>query len=383
MVACVARLVVTDWPLWRLPLPLVWSAMHSSTQPTAKAATTPHTLTNLPSLPLLHTGHPYDWHLYMSLTTIGILSGVTARQFAQHGNEETTYLLTLIAGLTCFGINGLRWLLDYGDMRRGSLLQRQLDDAEFARVKRLWCWCGFLTSAHQWHLGYKAPTITTLILHIFGILLTLTAQITIAMAPSWENGAINAFDALRATSITMLLLLLLLWLKDGLLLFTNRVDLRGETVVVNEVDEDDGGGAEGDLADIDDADADGEFKPIKPPPTWRHFRTHLGTSYYYDPATEMIHYLSRTGQGNYVVDPVYNCTLTYDSLIDLQEKMRNRGLPGYGIKEEEVDQAKAGADAGRSATRRQALERARRAAQRGETSGAARGGGAAAEDQQV
>ena len=97
----------------------------------------------------------------------------------------------------------------------------------------------------------------------------------------------------------------------------------------------------------------------------------------------MIHYLSRTGQGNYVVDPVYNCTLTYDSLMDLQEKMRNRGLPGYGIKEEEVDQAKAGADAGRSATRRQALERARRAAQRGETSGAARGGGAAAEDQQV
>ena len=108
----------------------------------------------------------------------------------------------------------------------------------------------------------------------------------------------------------VLLLLLLLWLKDGLLLFTNRVDLRGETVVVNEVDEDDGGGAEGDLADIDDADADGEFKPIKPPPTWRHFRTHLGTSYYYDPATEMIHYLSRTGQGNYVVDPVYNCTLS-------------------------------------------------------------------------
>ena len=81
-------------------------------------------ITLSPSLPLLHPGHPYDWHLYMSLTTIGILSGVTARQFAQHGNEETTYLLTLIAGLTCFAINGLRWLLDYGDMRRGSLLQR-------------------------------------------------------------------------------------------------------------------------------------------------------------------------------------------------------------------------------------------------------------------
>ena len=80
----------------------------------------------------------------------------------------------------------------------------------------------------------------------------------------------------------------------------------------------------------------------------------------------------------------FTTALSHLRLVDgPPREMRNRGLPGYGIKEEEVDQAKAGADAGRSATRRQALERARRAAQRGETSGAARGGGAAAEDQQV
>ena len=95
-------------------------------------------------------------------------------------------------------------------------------------------------------------------------------------------------------------------------------------------------------AEEEEADEDGPVhNPIDPPATWRDFRTHLGTKYYYDPATEMVHYLSVSGRGNYVVDPIYNCTLTYDSLEDLANLLQRRGVPGYGLSADEAADAAA------------------------------------------
>ena len=55
-------------------------------------------------------GRPYDWQLYSSLTTVGVLCGIAARQFAAHGYDRLTYTLTLAAAITCFGINVARFV---------------------------------------------------------------------------------------------------------------------------------------------------------------------------------------------------------------------------------------------------------------------------------
>ena len=284
-------------------------------------------------------GRPYDWQLISSLTAVGIATGIAARQFAQFGEYELTFSMTLSTGLGCFGINFTRWFVfDGTDMRRGSVLDRSLPEAAFFRVRQLWLVGGFLVSAHQWQLGYRLPTYTTLLLHGFGGLLTYTALLVVQS--NGEEGARNAFDTLRIVSIASLVLVLLLWLRDGLLLFLGKINLQGERVEV--LDDEEGAddvnmaepGRAGDESAKPEYDENGEevahTVPTEPPDSWRCFRTHLGTKYYFDPATEMVHYLSNNGHGNYAVDPLHNCTIMYDGLDDLADKLSHRGQPGYG-----------------------------------------------------
>lgn len=91
-----------------------------------------------------------------------------------------------------------------------------------------------------------------------------------------------------------------------------------------------------DRTDADKVDDD-EFLPIEPPPTWKVFRTALGSKYYFDPATEFVHYLSANGRGNYAVDPIHNRTFVYDSLADLEVKVdaASTGTPMAGLATEQ------------------------------------------------
>ena len=53
----------------------------------------------------------------------------------------------------------------------------------------------------------------------------------------------------------------------------------------------------------------------------RNYKTPAGHDYYFDPATERIHYLSATGSNNYAIDPMRNTTVGYHSLHELEAKL--------------------------------------------------------------
>lgn len=210
--------------------------------------------------------------------------------------------------------------------------------------------------------GFITPTITTVLLHALGTWLLVTSEVVIR--GHGPDGARNAYDPLRIISIGTLGSLLVLWLKDGVLLFLGKIDLRGETIDVVDEDDEQPGKQPGEQMGGLGGGEEEEERPIEPPTSWRKFRTHLGTYYYYDPATEMVHYLSQNGKANYVVDPVHNVTLTYDSLEQLAEQMIWRGQVGYGAppQAEAPSAAPASEPAGRngraSATRRVSMRSA-------------------------
>ena len=91
-------------------------------------------------------GRPYDWQLFCSLTLIGGTVGATVRQYVSVSNERAVLLLTLISGVTCFGINIARWLAEAVDMHKDSLLRRQIGSEAFNRVRLLWLFSGLLCS---------------------------------------------------------------------------------------------------------------------------------------------------------------------------------------------------------------------------------------------
>ena len=70
--------------------------------------------------------------------------------------------------------------------------------------------------------------------------------------------------------------------------------------------------------------------PIEPPARWKTFRTVLGSKYYYDPQTEFVHYLTANGRANYAVDPIHNRSYTYDSLLELEQKVEALLFGGDG-----------------------------------------------------
>lgn len=282
--------------------------------------------------------------------------------------ENSTYLLTLIAGCTCFGINISRFVTDGADFRQNSLLRRQIGTKAFRRV-RLWYFAtGLLFSGHHWILKHRVCCFTTVLLHITGSWLLLEATYNVyrvAMPPpsappsappslppgfgvvSAGGEVLSAFvgnqsavpelrdplgadGALRTISIGFLVLLALLWLRDGLLLMLGRVDLAGERIEI--VEEDDVGDVELEEAEKTTANDEDEEQhlPIEPPARWKTFRTVLGSKYYYDPQTEFVHYLTANGRANYAVDPIHNRSYTYDSLLELEQKVEALLFGGDG-----------------------------------------------------
>ena len=57
----------------------------------------------------------------------------------------------------------------------------------------------------------------------------------------------------------------------------------------------------------------------------RIFKTPAGQDYYFDPATERIHYLSATGCNNYAIDPLRNTAVGYDTLRQLEARLAAGG----------------------------------------------------------
>ena len=53
----------------------------------------------------------------------------------------------------------------------------------------------------------------------------------------------------------------------------------------------------------------------------RNYKTPAGHDYYFDPATERIHYLSNMGTNNYAIDPMRNTAVGYDSFRELEAKL--------------------------------------------------------------
>ena len=252
----------------------------------------------------------------------------------------------------------------------GSVLHRQLRHDAFVRVRKIYITTGLLFSGHQWHLGHRVATFQTVLLHALGVWLLVVAETTVRGKGS--AGALAAFGSLQTISIGCLLLVLFLWLRDGVLLLLRRINLRGDRIEVVE-DEGDGRGAADGGAAAADASGSGaswaetlsavranegdQDKPLTPRDSWRCFRTHLGTFYYFDPPTELVHYLSNSGKANYAVDPVYSCTIVYDTFEELDEQLRHRGEPGYGQPQQEQTDASrsdaaASAPGGGSCTRR-------------------------------
>ena len=316
---------------------------------------------------------PYDWQLFCSLSTIGILTGLTSRQYAAVGRRDEANLLTLIAGLLCFGINLARFIADYADMRPNSILKLQIGSQKFRLVRRAYFTTGLICSGHLWLLRKRRNSgiacFTTILLHSVGTWLLVIVYtpvttnyeppsqplapppFTFTRPPPWPppppsppplspiNRTLPLFppppppppplfeplpsnDMLKTISISFLLLLALLWIKDGLLLITGRADLSGEQIEIVEDDGDVELQAASTSADGKPADEDEPvLTPIEPLPHWRTFRTNLNSKYYFDPKTEFVHHLSRDGQGNYAVDHIHNRTFVYDSLQELNEKV--------------------------------------------------------------
>ena len=218
-------------------------------------------------------GRPLDWRLFTSLTIVGILTGITARQYAAHGVSDLTFSLSLVAALACFGINALFFLKDGLELRMGGLLQRQLSNAAFRRVRLLWLIAGFPLAGHHLALGRFVPTILTLALNCLGTWLLLVTQLLVS--GRGDGGAREAYGHLRVVSITCLITLLLLWLKDGALLLLGKVQLRGDRLEVVEAADSalDGGAAA--VGEIAEAASQGGADMERPHPAeWRCFRTH-------------------------------------------------------------------------------------------------------------
>ncbi len=473
-------------------------------------------------------GKPYDWQVYSSLTLVGTLTGIAARQFSRFDSPKMTSLLTLAASIGCVAINLARWGSDGSSFRRGSLLDAQKSPREFRLLRMLWLVTGLLCSLHMARLGHYSAAVLTVLLNAFAVLLILIAIPSIppsygevvyappppppvpnctqfylhgggyehlyleydglnrtelldalnvsnesfipppppppdsawfsterlentslacpplslsdlpepdpadsdapsarralddgpdeasaedaggagadaptyapaedvdsgpdlepgrgwvsrllgsredfaaAAAAAWlaanppnitppflppppfppapprpppnppppppppsplfptdpaylaaEAASRAGYDTLVLITTICFAVVLFLWVRDGLMIFCGWVDLGGErittTVAADEEATEEGPDNNWVVMEL------GASRRLEPPPHWRRFKTHLGTDYYFDSATECIHYLSASGKDNYAVDPSRNRTFTYDTLEDLKEQMR-------------------------------------------------------------
>ena len=121
-----------------------------------------------------------------------------------------------------------------------------------------------------------------------------------------------------------------MWCRDGLALCRGKVDTKGEQLEI-----------------LEDADEEpNDVNRIARPKEWRRYKPHIGrgashaqrhsspqltsrsslhryktaqgNDYFFDPETEMVHYLSDDGKANYAIDALNNRTFTYDTLRELR-----------------------------------------------------------------
>lgn len=268
-------------------------------------------------------GHPHDWGLYSSLSSVTILGAIANRQFATLGYETTTAALMVVGGVSLLSANALRFSYDGLDMRMGSVLSKTLHPSVMLRARALYLSTGLLASGHHWFLGWRVPTILSLWNLTVGLIWLITGQVC------YRGGLSAARAVLTASTSVAFAAVLGLWLRDGISLFMGWVNLSGERLeVVN-----DGETVFGEEPDVPpdasrakDDEEDGRLRPLK---RWRCFKTHGGTDYFFDPANEMIHYLGATGSGNYAVDPRRNHTFVYETYEGLAAQIaqleRERG----------------------------------------------------------
>ena len=87
-----------------------------------------------------HTAHTLHAHcmscqVFSSFTLVGGICIVAWRQFARWGDVDNTYLSCLAAGAAAGALNVLRFLQDLPEMRKGSVLQRELSEGQFRTVR--------------------------------------------------------------------------------------------------------------------------------------------------------------------------------------------------------------------------------------------------------
>lgn len=271
-------------------------------------------------------GRPLDYQLYSSFSALGAVCAVGAREFARWGNVDKTYYFCLGAGAGAIGINVLRFVNEATEMRSGSVLNRELSASQFHKARVLWATTGLLCSGHQLFLGHTVAGVLTVVLNGAGAGLLYVAQMRVAPLQSTDDALLLLGSIAGGAYLTTFSL----WIRDGIKLLRGRVLTAGESLKVQGDDDD---------AGFNDAQ-------LKPPAHWRLFKTPAGHDYFYDPATERIHYLSAHGKNNYVIDPTRNVSVTYDTLEELERKLAG----------DEGDEAEAGSPAAAEAAAEQAAE---------------------------
>ena len=218
--------------------------------------------------------------VFSSFTLVGGICTVGWRQFARWGDVDNTYLACLAAGGAAGALNVLRFVQDLPEMRRGSVLQRELSEGQFRTVSRgrvrgptlvhgavtsgpqhrcvgcagcaglqplmhilpqvsLLFWSsGLLVSGHQLWLGHPVATFLSLSLNAAAAVLLYVAMMRLDAL----QGTADAAMALGGLAGLMFATTMTWWAWDGVKLLRGKVLTSGERIVTKD-DVDDVGAA--------------------------------------------------------------------------------------------------------------------------------------------
>lgn len=93
------------------------------------------------------------------------------------------------------------------------------------------------------------------------------------------------------------------------------------------------------MFDIEEDDDGGTDRKLEPPSWWRRFKQPTGVDYFFDPRTDIVHYLTETGKGNFAVDTARGGSYYYDDLEDLSA---NCALPHSVAQQAQGQRARVG-----------------------------------------
>ena len=228
-----------------------------------------HTLTHTARTQHAHCTHTArtlhtSCQVFSSFTLVGGICTVGWRQFARWGDVDNTYLFCLAAGAAAGALNVLRFLQDLPEMRKGSVLERELSEGQFntvsiptlvhgaaqhgctglhgvaasehilLQVSGLFWSTGLLVSGHQLWLGHPVATFLSLALNAAAGLLLYVAM----MRVDHLQGTADATMALGGLAALMFMTTMSWWVWDGVKLLRGKVATSGERIVTkDEIDE--------------------------------------------------------------------------------------------------------------------------------------------------